>query len=85
MFGDFKLAKNADQYKYSYSGYGIGFDCCSVFSFPNFGLGKNTIIFGVDIRSVHIDNKKKDILFNCNLSHCCLVYMFSLRFSGSEF
>ena len=33
------------------------------FSFPTGGSGKNVIIFGVDMSSsVHIDNKKKDIL-----------------------
>ena len=33
------------------------------FSFPNFDWGKNVIVFGVDnSSSVHIENKKKDIL-----------------------
>ena len=32
------------------------------FSFPNFDVAKNAIIFGVDnSSSVHIDNKKKGI------------------------
>ena len=33
------------------------------FSFPGTGLGRNVIIFGVDMRSsIKIDNRKKDIL-----------------------
>ena len=39
------------------------FDFRSLFSLPNFDWGKNATIFGVDMSlSVHIDNKKKDIL-----------------------
>ena len=34
----------------------------SSFSFPGGGFGQNVIIFGVDMSSAHIDNKKKDIL-----------------------
>ena len=50
--------------KYGYSGYGIGFDRKSSFLFPNDGFGQNVIIFRVDMSfSVHVDNKKKDILF----------------------
>ena len=30
--GAIKLMKNADKDKYEYSGYGIGFDACSLFS-----------------------------------------------------
>ena len=46
-----------------YSGYGIGFDRRSSFSFPSGGFGQNVLIFGVDMSSsAHIDNKKKDIL-----------------------
>ena len=34
-----------------------------MFSFPTGGFGKNVIIFGVDMSSsVHVNNKKKDIL-----------------------
>ena len=41
----------------------FGFDSRSLFSYPGFDRGKNVVIFGVDISStVHIDNKKKDIL-----------------------
>ena len=60
LFGAVTLTKNADNEKYKYSGYGIGFDRRSSFSFPSGGFGQNVIIFGVDMSSsVHIDNKKK--------------------------
>ena len=36
LFGAVKLTKNTDPDKYSYSGYGIGFNSCSLFSIPNF-------------------------------------------------
>ena len=51
------MTKSADiYYKYGYSGYGIGFDTGG-------GFGSNVIIFGVDmISSVHVDNKKEDVL-----------------------
>ena len=55
------MIKNADIDKYKYSGYGIGFDRHGSFSFPGIGLGRNKIVFEVDMSSsVHIDNKKKD-------------------------
>ena len=57
------LTKNADIDKYGYSGYGIGFDRRSSFSFPGGGFGQNVLIFEADMSSsAHIDNKKKDIL-----------------------
>ena len=60
LFGAVKLTKNADTDKYGYSGYGTGFDACSVFSLPNGKWGKHFVIFGVDNSSVaHIHNKKK--------------------------
>ena len=63
LFGAVTLTKNADIDKYGYSGYGIGFDRKSSFSFPGGGFGQNVLIFGVDMSfSAHIDNKKKDIL-----------------------
>ena len=63
LFGAVTLTKSADIDKYKYSGYGIGFDRRSSFSFPTGGLGQNIIIFGVDMSSsAHIDNKKRDIL-----------------------
>ena len=57
------MTKTADINKYGYSGYGIGFDRRSSFSFPDGGFSQNVLIFGVDMSSsAHIDNKKKDIL-----------------------
>ena len=48
---------------YGYSGYGIGFDRKSSFSFPSNGFGQSVIVFGVDMSSsAHIDNKKNDII-----------------------
>ena len=46
-----------------YSGYGIGFDRRSSFSYPGTRFGQNILIFGVDMSfSSHIDNRKKYIL-----------------------
>ena len=62
-FGRIKSAENADPNKHVVSGYGIGFHSCSEFSLPEGSVGKNVILFGVDMSSsVHIDNKKKDSL-----------------------
>ena len=62
-FGAVTLTKNADIEKYRYSGFGIGFDRRSSFTFPGGGFGQNILIFGVDMSSsAHIDNKKKGIL-----------------------
>ena len=59
LFGGVKLAENAEQDKYVYSGYGIGFASRLIFSLPNFHCSKNIIIFGVDMNSsVHISDKK---------------------------
>ena len=63
LFGAVTLTKNADIKKQKYSGYGIEFDRRSSFSFPSGGFGQNVLIFGADMSSsIHIDNKKKDIL-----------------------
>ena len=63
LFGAVTLTKNANIDKYRYTGYGIGFDRRSSFSFPSGGFGQNIIIFGVDMNSsIHIDNKGKRIL-----------------------
>ena len=48
---------------YGYSGYGIGFDRRTSFSFLDGRFDQNVLIFEVDMSfSAHIDNKKKDIL-----------------------
>ena len=63
LFGGVTLSKNGDVDKNKYSVYGIGFDRKGSFSFPGTGLGKNVIIFGVDMSwSTKIDIRKKDIL-----------------------
>ena len=63
LFSAVTLTKNADIDKYRYSGYGIGFDRRSSFSFPGGGFGQNIMIFVVDMNSSpHIDNKGKDNL-----------------------
>ena len=51
LFGAVTLTKNADIDKYEYSGYGIGFDKKSSFSFPSGRFDQNLIIFGVDMSS----------------------------------
>ena len=61
--GDAKLAENIHPNKHEYTGYGIGFDLRSEFSLPDDSVGKNVIVFGVNMSSsVHINNKKKEIL-----------------------
>ena len=40
LFGDVKLTKNPDPDKYSYSGYGIGFDMQIEYSLPDSSVGK---------------------------------------------
>ena len=63
LFGAVTFTKKADIEKYGYSGYGIGFDRRSSFSFPSGRFGENVLIFEVDMSSSpRIDNKKKDIL-----------------------
>ena len=63
LFGAVTLTKYININKYEYSGYEIGFDRKSRFSFPGGGFGQNVIIFGENMSSsVHVDNEKKDIL-----------------------
>ena len=70
LFGAISLTKNADIDKYKYSGYGIGFDRKGSFSFPGTGLGRNVIIFGVDMSSsTKFDNKKKIFWFWVKVQH----------------
>ena len=59
-----ELTEKAKKRKYKYSGYRIGFDGSGTFSLSNSsGFCRNVIIFGADMSSsVHVDNKKKDIL-----------------------
>ena len=58
-----KPTKITDPDKHKYSGYGMGFDSRSEFLLSDGSMGKIFIIFGADMNSsVHIDNKRKDIL-----------------------
>ena len=62
LFGVVIQTKNADIDKYKYSGYGIVFDRHGSFLFFVTGLGRNVIIFGVDMSSsTKIHNRKKYI------------------------
>ena len=55
-----KLTKHVYVNQYKYSGYGIGFDRKRFFSHPSGGIGKNVIMFRVDMSlTTKIDNKKK--------------------------
>ena len=57
------MAKNAGTDKYKYQGHGIGFDLAGTFTHSDGGIGKNVIIFGVDMTSSkHANNKTKDVL-----------------------
>ena len=61
LFGAVTLTEKADIDKFRCSGYRIGFDRRSSFSFQDSGFGQNVWVFGTDISSsTHIDNKKKD-------------------------
>ena len=46
LFGAVNLAKNSDINKFGYTGYGIGFDRGTTFSFPSGRFGHNVLIFG---------------------------------------
>ena len=62
LFGAVKLTKHFDIDLYKYSGYGIGFDRKGFFSTGD-EVGRNVIIFGVDMSSSpHIDNKKDALI-----------------------
>ena len=64
LLGAATLAKNADIDKYKYSGCRIEFDRHGSFSSPGIWLGRNVIIFGVDMSSsAKIDNRKKIFWF----------------------
>ena len=60
LFGAVKLTKSAGIDKNKHCRYGIRFDRKGSYSIGN-EVGRNAIIFGVDISSsLHIDNKKRD-------------------------
>ena len=63
LFGAVKITQNADISKYSYSGYGIGFDSKRSFLHADGTYGVNIIIFGADLSSsTHANNKANNIL-----------------------
>ena len=87
------MTKNADIAKYEASGYGIGFDRKEIF-IPGITLGRNVIIFGVDMSSsTTIDNRKKDILIlgrgpTQGLQHTLVadkIYSISFTVTGKKF
>ena len=62
LFGAVTSTKNKDIEKYGYSGYGIGFDRRSSFTFPGGGFGQNVLMFGAEMNSsAYIANKKRHI------------------------
>ena len=69
LFGAMQITKNADTSKYNYKGYGICFDESEQFThvrkrgnFNDTTLGRNVIIFGVDMSfSKHANNKANNI------------------------
>ena len=69
LFGAMQTTKNADTSKYNYKGYGIRFDESEEFThvrkrgnFNDTKLGRNVIIFGVDMSfSKHANNKVSNI------------------------
>ena len=91
LFGAVNWTKNTDIDKYEHSGHEIGFDRHGSFSFPGTGLGKNVIIFGVDMSSsTTIDDRKKDILIlgkgpTQGLEHTLSAEkMYSINFTGKN-
>ena len=64
-----KLTKHVDVDQYKYSGYGIGFDRKVFYSIGD-EIGRNVIIFGVDMSSSSfIDDKKKTFQFLVRVLH----------------
>ena len=58
-----QLTNNGNADKNKYSGCDIGFDYRLEFSFTDWSMGENVIIFGTDLNSsVDIDNPNKDFL-----------------------
>ena len=66
LFGATKVTKpgdTTDTDKYTYSGYGLGFDSASQFNHPQSGMARNIIIFEVDSsNSEHATDKTQKIL-----------------------
>ena len=63
FFGAVKLTKKADPDRYKYSGYDIGFNFNSQFSWTDISMEKSVIIFIVrNSFFVHVDGRNKNIL-----------------------
>ena len=94
LFGGLELAKNADPDKYVYNGYGTGFDPRSKFSLPDGSVGKNVIIFGVDMSSsVHIEGPTQELddttltaeaKYSINFSRQNKNFCLSLHYNGGK-
>ena len=86
IFGVVTLTKNADIEKYGYSGYGIGFDRRSSFSFPGSGFDENVFIFGADMSlSAHINNLVLGIGPTQGLEHTLTAEkMYSINFTVTK-
>ena len=68
LFGTTKItnrdAADGGPQKYKYSGYGIAFDRTGQFAYPDGSMGRNVVIFGVDMsNSKHTNNKTKNLSF----------------------
>ena len=92
LFGAVTLTKNTtDIEMYGYSGYGIGLDRRSSFSFPGCGFGQNVLIFGVHMSSsTKIDSRTKNILILGNgptqglEQTLCAEKMYSISFTVTK-
>ena len=79
------MTKNADINQYKYSGYGIGFDRYGEFSFGSKGLGRNAIIFGVDLSSsANILVLGKDFIQRINGTTIYAEKMYSINFTENN-
>ena len=92
MPGPVKLTKTTDISKNKYFDYGIGFDGKGAFSHPSVRFVNNVKFFRVDMSSsVHVDNKKKDILIpgqgptqGLNGTALTAEKMYSINFTANE-
>ena len=80
------LTKNNDIEKYGYSGYGIGFDRRSSFSFSGSRFDENVLIFGAEMSlSAHIDNLVLGIRPTQGLDHALTAEkMYSINFTVTK-
>ena len=60
MFGAATLTKNADIDKYGYSGYGIGFDRKTTFSFPNGGFGQKNVVKNLIVKVFNLMSRTNE-------------------------